>query len=178
MPGTWDPHAPALVGIGWPLPQRSVTAVGSLTDNALDWPWPAPGYMRPEVRPEHGPCGCLIRWADEPAAGPHTIAEHDATSCGGTAFPEPCGGCFDCMAATVARWDRLAREAAEDTGLSHWTWWEVCALEADRPLFTLPACADFLPRHVAQDGRPRAGRDWKACTRCTRPWAAHSQSSP
>jgi hypothetical protein len=63
--------------------------------------------MPPMVGGRHdsGPCDCP---AYDDAYGHHAAADHDRGSCGGISHPEPCGGCWDCLAAQAIHAYRLA----------------------------------------------------------------------
>ena len=57
-----------------------------------------------------GYCTCVMS-LDPEHGSPHTPAQHERDSCGGTGSPEPCGGCYDCLDAMAAHWSRQ-REVA------------------------------------------------------------------
>ena len=47
-------------------------------------------------------CHCLAHMDDEPTSH-HTAADHRSDCSGG--FPDVCGGCWGCLAATVRYWE-------------------------------------------------------------------------
>jgi hypothetical protein len=60
------------------------------------------------------PCDCPLALED-PEIGPHSVGAHERDACNGHIHGPnpPCGGCFDCLLAQSAYYERKAKEATD-----------------------------------------------------------------